>query len=699
MKTVLKIVAALVALIVVGVGIFVATFDVDKYKPDIIQAVKNATGRDLTIQGKLSLSLFPRLAVTVNNVALANAPWGSRKEMIQIGQFSVAVQAIPLIAERQLLIDRLGLSDVDILLETDKAGNGNWTLSRPQPAAATSATTDAKSGGSSVIPQLDTLDWQRVKLTYKDGATGTARTFDIASLLIKRKGDLIDVTLDSKLNDAPVKLTGTMGRLETIAMGGTAPFPVNVKIAAADASLAVDGKVANPTTDPVLDLAIAVTGQNLNALSPLAGTTLPKSKPYKLAAKVTGSPKKELKLAGLDAALGATTVTGDLTVGMGGPRPKLVGKLSSPLIDLDELESAVGDGKAAAAKPAAKPPAANGRVIPDTPLPLDGLNAADVDLTLAVAKLKAAPLELATLNTRAQINDGLLTVRPFTATFRQTPLNLDVSANAKAAQIAVRGDAKGLPLGELLKEFAGVDKLKDAPTDVSFDLSGVGRTVRSLAAALNGQTTVVVHKGTIAGSYGELIGDGPATILRLQESRGVQTGLKCVVSRFDVKSGIATARVLTIDTARLTVTGQGDINLGTEHLNLRMTPHQISIPVDVGGTFANPTFTPDAKAIATTAAGAAAGVAANAATGGVAGAAGAVLGALQGGRTASSTPAPAGGDPCETAMAQLSGKAPPAPAAASQPAKPASPAPAQQPTTPTNPVNRLLQGLGGALKQ
>lgn len=43
----------LVVLVVVGVGIVAATFNLDHFKPEIIAAAQRATGRELTLQGPI----------------------------------------------------------------------------------------------------------------------------------------------------------------------------------------------------------------------------------------------------------------------------------------------------------------------------------------------------------------------------------------------------------------------------------------------------------------------------------------------------------------------------------------------------------------------------------------------------------------------------------------------------------------------
>ena len=843
----LKIAAGVVVVIAAGVGIFVATFDVERYKPQLIAAAKDATGRDLKIDGKLSLSLFPRLAVAADNVSFANAPWGTRPEMATIGSFAVEVQAAKLIFDRQLVIDRLALKDVDLLLESNAEGQANWNFEKPAAAAApgqppAQPTQAPGPAGERVVPQVGALSLEKVKLTYRNGATKQVRTANVILLdMTQASADQIAVKLNAEINGAPVELAGMLGRYDHL-LNGT-PWPVDVKGKAAGATVALAGTVANPTSTPTLDLKVAAEGANLGDLGALVGAGLPATPPYKLAGAVAGDPARDLKLSGVTVSLGKTnakldgsinnlstdptlalkveansadlselsrlvgfelpkdkpstltggiagsmttqiklsglgvtigpmrfaadgtiatprknptlnlnvaaegedlaalgdlagirlakqpykvaaTVTGtppaqirlapftatlgpnqmagEVTVATNGPRPRVNAKLNSPAVDVDQLMATLGLGDAPPvaaapgavpaprpAAPAAPPPAADGRVIPNDPLPLDGLGLIDGDIALTTPKFVNGTLQLANVNARAVLNDGQLALRPFTAQLDGSPFNLDLTLNARTGAMAAKGDGKGFMLGDMLKKYGLTEKLKGAKTDLAFDLTGTGKTTRALAASLNGQVTINAGEGTIAGSYGDILGDGLATALRLQDSRGAQTRLFCAVTRFDIRQGVANARVMTIDTGRLTVEGKGDINLGTEGLGLTLDPIQVPLPILVRGTLAHPTYAPDPAGLAKLGVGAALG----AATGGTAGLLAGVLGQTQ-------VPTGAQGGACAKAVAAIGGKPVPAAAVEPQQAQPQHQQPQQQQQQqPNNPLGNLLQGLGGVLRR
>ena len=134
-KTIL--IAILVVLVVLlgGATIYVMSIDYNQYKGLIASEVERATGRKLTIDGKVALALSLTPTLTVKDLSLANLPGGSRPEMITLKRLEVQLQLLPLLS-RQVKIDLVVLRGADILLETDKTGHGNWVFSHAETGSA-----------------------------------------------------------------------------------------------------------------------------------------------------------------------------------------------------------------------------------------------------------------------------------------------------------------------------------------------------------------------------------------------------------------------------------------------------------------------------------------------------------------------------------------------------------------------------------
>ena len=73
--------ALLLLLAVAALGIAVTLLDPNDYKPQIVAAVQQATGRTLSLGGplRISRSLWPTIEVT--DVTLANLPGGTRPDL------------------------------------------------------------------------------------------------------------------------------------------------------------------------------------------------------------------------------------------------------------------------------------------------------------------------------------------------------------------------------------------------------------------------------------------------------------------------------------------------------------------------------------------------------------------------------------------------------------------------------------------
>src|SRR5258708_8678957 len=71
LKTLLLAAGGIVVLIALVIAVVAATFDPNKYKPEIVAAVKDKTGRTLAIEGNLGLSFFPSIGIAIGKLSLS----------------------------------------------------------------------------------------------------------------------------------------------------------------------------------------------------------------------------------------------------------------------------------------------------------------------------------------------------------------------------------------------------------------------------------------------------------------------------------------------------------------------------------------------------------------------------------------------------------------------------------------------------
>ena len=168
---------AVAAMLLVGLGaVMQSIIPLDGRKPEIAQAVANLTGRNLTISGPLSLSLFPKLEIEAHGIAFANPPGGVYPSMVKAETVKVEFKLLPLLRGR-LEIARFVLRKPEIDLEVAASGVPNWVFPPGAPSAATGDGNRGTAAGSALgrlaIAQLH-ID--KGTLRYENKRDGTSET-------------------------------------------------------------------------------------------------------------------------------------------------------------------------------------------------------------------------------------------------------------------------------------------------------------------------------------------------------------------------------------------------------------------------------------------------------------------------------------------------------------------------------------------
>ncbi|MCS6853921.1 MAG: AsmA family protein [Elioraea sp.] len=514
-------------------------------------------------------------------------------------------------------------------------------------------------------------------------------------------------------NGMPASVSGEFGPLGALFPGAEAkPWPVALRLSAGAASLAVTAALHDLPSAPRAHLRLEARAQNLAALSPLAGIALPTIEEASLAAALAGPDRaKRVAVRDLALRLGESDLGGTLTVQVEG-RPAVSGSLASRLLDLDALLAALPRDPGAAGHPsppaaAAAPPRRPTRLIPNEPLPLDALRAADADLRLAFAELRLGGNGYRDVSGTIRLRNGDLAVEPVRATLPGGPVTarLVVGGSQPEPEVALRLSGPSLALRDLLSAYARTYRIA-GDIELDIDLRGRGATPHRIASTLDGHFGIAGVNIDIDNRLIDLLAGELWRALVPNAPRDGVSNVRCVALRFDAAAGNAQARAFLIDSNLVRVSGTGSVALGPETLALRLSPTLklagggIGVPVNVGGTFLNPSVRVDPRgaigALGQIGAGATAGATAGAAAGPLGAIVGGVMGAARGGGAAAGP-----GDTCAAQLAVArGGRAGPVPADEVEPATSA-PAPAgeaAQPAAP-RPLQELQERLPAPLQQ
>jgi AsmA protein len=125
LKILLGLVGAMVLLLVLTAVLLPLIFDKNDLKQAIAGEVYAQTGRELRIDGELDFSVFPLLAVEVNDLSLSNAQGFGDQSFARIGQARVGVALMPLF-QKQFRTDEITLDGLELALAVNARGQNNW---------------------------------------------------------------------------------------------------------------------------------------------------------------------------------------------------------------------------------------------------------------------------------------------------------------------------------------------------------------------------------------------------------------------------------------------------------------------------------------------------------------------------------------------------------------------------------------------
>ncbi len=204
MKKILKILAWVIGpvlgLLLVTVLAVSLVFDPNKYKGEIVQAVKTATGRELTIEGKLSWSLIPWLGVKTEGLTFGNARGFGPEPFAKVGAAGASVELLPLLIGH-VRVNTLHMRDLTINLARDAKGRTNWDdLVSGTKTAPTEKPSQPEKHSSSAIPAgvvIGGVNVQRAAVNFRDSAQDAA--YAVRDLELRTGRIATDAPIDVQL--------------------------------------------------------------------------------------------------------------------------------------------------------------------------------------------------------------------------------------------------------------------------------------------------------------------------------------------------------------------------------------------------------------------------------------------------------------------------------------------------------------------
>lgn len=459
---------AVVVLLAAAVLVVPSLIDWNGYKPEIRAAVKDATGRDLRLDGDIGLSVLPSPSLSVEKVSFANIAGGSTPEMARLESLRVHVALLPLLTG-DVHVTSVTLVQPTIVLERLADGRANWDIAGGDAAAAPGGPGGGSAaGGGGPAVALDSAIIEGGTVIYRDAVAGSEHRIEKLNATVSAGGlrGPFDVDGGFDYQGLPMTLDATVG-----AIGGGRPAAVRLALAAADKALTatlagtLDAAGTGFTGDARIEAADL--GRALERLAPAFGAApappIARGQAMVLTAAIAGSPSA-VKLDNLVVALGESRLQGDAALTLG-EVPTIDAKLGGNRLDLDALLSKAATPAAAPATAAAPSAGDAGSAAPaaEAEFALPTGVAGSIDLAIDAVQYRGASIRKVRL--AGDLAGGAASLRLATA---QMPGGTEVTLTGTAVsadgvpQFVGRLEAVSDNLRGTL-DWAGVDTAKVAP--------------------------------------------------------------------------------------------------------------------------------------------------------------------------------------------------------------------------------------------
>jgi hypothetical protein len=586
--------------LVIGVALLAVFWDWNWFNPLVAGTIAKELDRSVTI-GRFDVKdiLSGSPLIVLDGVSIGNPPdFPEGSQLGTIGRLSVRFDGSALLKSRgrDVVLHDVVVEHPEGDLRAGPKGNRNWAFDLPS------------GGNSGSPPRIGSLVITEGNFHFDDPKLKADLAIKIHTDPPRDGGEArLVATAQGTYAGQPFDGHFTGGSLLAL-RDPSKPYPVDLVATDGGTKIVLKGTIEDPAHLAGADLQLEVTGQDLAALYPILGLPLAETPPYDLRGHLDYSGN-HIKFSNFAGTVGQSDLEGNFDVDRSHERPLITADIASRKVLLTDLGGFIGTVPGAAgasgqesnqqqAERAQR--AASPNLLPDEPLDLGKLRAADFRVHYKGRQIVADWAPLDNLEANLTIDNGKVTLQPLNFGVGQgtiaSALVLDAGKNPirAAAQIDFRR-VDFQRLMQATKRFDGVGVIGG-----SAHIEGDGNSLASMLAHGNGALTLFMNGGNISALVVNLAGlDFGRSIL---SALGLpkQADIRCMVSDFALEQGVLQTRALVFDTDEANILGTGTVDLRNETLDYRITqePKHFSIgavhaPIDVTGAMKNPDIKPD----------------------------------------------------------------------------------------------------------
>ena len=648
----------LIALLVLGGLLLLALvvlpslIDPNNYKDEIVSSLSEETGHQIQIDGELKLSVFPWLGIETSGVSVSNPPGFGEQPLAKVRELGLKVRLMPLFSNR-LEVDTLLLDGLQLNLQRNAQGQGNWESGRAKPAgeAEQAKPSAAETGMAFVVQGVQLSD---ASVDWRDLRSG--EHYQLSDLQLESGSLAPEAEVPVKLSFQLLREQPSLQALGRLQMKVTvdAEFQrlsfedVEIDLQAKGAQLPAAGVEMALRTAAVLDLGadslrlddLRLRGEGLDLSGRLAvqqmRTRQQLSGELKLAqtnlkklAALFGNPLQtrdeavlqrvsaQIGIAGEDGAIRLEPLAVDLDdsllrghVHLIDPAgPVVRAKLAIDTLNVDRYlappAQAAGSPQAGAAGGAAGNP-------------LAALLGLDLKADLSIDQLVVGGARMSQVKMSLLGRNGVLQLDPLSAALYQGSLQGSISVDARSSKPKFKfsNTLSNIAMEPLLVDLADRQRLVGT-ANLQLDLQTSGLDEAALRRGLNGSGSFKLTDGAYRGVNIARLIRVAANRLGLSDqpppADDSQTDFSELSGTLTVVNGVLNNPDLLAKSPLLRINGSGKVDLNSEQIDYSLTTvlvrslegqggaerdklAGVPIPVRIEGAMVNPSYRPDLQA-------------------------------------------------------------------------------------------------------
>ena len=626
-KIILSIIAAVVFLIIIAIFTLPFFIDPNNFKAEIAAAVKDKTGRDLTLTGELKLSIFPWLGITTGKMTMGNAAGFQDQLFATLEESDIRVKLLPLLTKK-IEVSRIVLKGLTLNLAKNQQGMSNWDDLTASDVIKTAPSPSINNNGKQdeteamAVLAIGGIAIENAQINWDDQRSGKHLLIKDVNLntdkLSYDEPIAVDLTLvvlntETKFTES-IKLTTGLtvnekldmfalshGELQTTTVGENIPGKsLKATLTVADATMDMTKQTVKvsglqlKSTD--VTLAAEITGNNINDKPSFQG-------PVSVA---TFSPAKVMKQLGIEVpvmqdanalnkfavnfnllatensvdfqnlamTLDDTQINGSTSI-KDFALPVIAFNLAADVCDLDRYLPPVIDKSS---KPVTSPAVA--LAAGASALPVETLRKLNVDGQLSLGKLKINSLAMQDIQLSLSAKNGLIKTQQSAKEFYQGSYTGSLSVDMRNKQPALTLNEKiiHVQVEPLLKDVKGQARMSGV-IDASAQLQGQGNNAGELKSSLNGSLSFLFKDSVVKGFNLQKIIDHAKALAKESalpaNNKNDQTLFSEITGTATISNGLIENNDLVATATRIHVNGKGNADLNTEKLDYKINTRLI----------------------------------------------------------------------------------------------------------------------------